>query len=834
MLSKTQLALAISSSLFLSACGGADSSGSPTPPLTKEELKVTVIDGYIENAQVWLESRYDPNYFYENGEITGVTNAAGVAILDVSKVQDLNDFILVVKAQAGKAIDKDHGKTLLNDLIMTANAGEIVTPLTTLVEARVRQGATYAAAKAAVASELGLSADKADLIVSDFIASQDEDAGKVAQAAVSLVASGVMPSTQNDARSALLLTQEASALFAVYEKATDNQIVVEANGQLTLVDKVDTDGDKIIDALDAFPNDAAEWYDSDQDGIGNNKDAFEYDPSESSDTDKDGVGDNADVFENDPKEWADTDKDGIGNNADLDDDDDGYPDAEDNQPLVKLASPQTYGECLASLPKFENSDLINAGAKDARAYAVKQVRNGTEETFKQVERYLNTQTALPKGEVSESMIDVWQITSFFADKAVDADNPYTSEFEYIGADSGIYYGFNEAMYRWWGIRTDATDLSGLILNEPQKSSVTRLSPWNPQHPVTYVDAQTTTYQGKRIIPSTLGYREVCVTSYEQTLMLGETLQDSYQPALKVVESGQIFMDYANTPLKYTRDYNEYAPDKPETPTQSRTGYVKELAGVVSSGDLFGANPYHYLSGTKTPQTLEQCLADLPKGVLADVGDVAQYDIKREKNAENQQWGTYNWYLKTANSATWQGQSNLIQSQLIGQLYSDESKLGLPNTFTETYYETADKTWVGLIGQEGNSKDIKWGSVVTSRKDVASDEFAYLPSFVETTLDPINKHTQYLNWSRANASTSEVFAGKERISYTIDGVEYDLETCRIYSDEQVTYFDQHTSPLAVESKVQTTWFDNNGVVKRERFGSNWKKETWHRVSVNQQK
>ncbi len=71
------------------------------------------------------------------------------------------------------------------------------------------------------------------------------------------------------------------------------------------VSDIDTDGDGIPDAGDAFPNDPTEWADTDNDGVGDNTDAFPFDPTES----------------------VDTDGDGIGNNADTDDDGDGMPDA---------------------------------------------------------------------------------------------------------------------------------------------------------------------------------------------------------------------------------------------------------------------------------------------------------------------------------------------------------------------------------------------------------------------------------------------------------------------------------------------------------------------------
>ena len=87
----------------------------------------------------------------------------------------------------------------------------------------------------------------------------------------------------------------------------------------------DRDGDGVPDALDAFPDDPAEWADFDGDGIGDRADP---------DDDNDGLADVQDAFPNNPTEWVDTDGDGIGNNADPDDDNDGIPDDQDPFHLV--------------------------------------------------------------------------------------------------------------------------------------------------------------------------------------------------------------------------------------------------------------------------------------------------------------------------------------------------------------------------------------------------------------------------------------------------------------------------------------------------------------------
>jgi FG-GAP repeat protein len=124
----------------------------------------------------------------------------------------------------------------------------------------------------------------------------------------------------------------------------DTALVAASNGSGSsyFISLSDNDGDDVIDAGDAFPNDPTETADTDNDGIGDNadtdddndgtpdiSDALPLNESEDTDTDGDGVGDNTDVFPNDFVESFDTDGDGLGNNFDTDDDNDGISDEED-------------------------------------------------------------------------------------------------------------------------------------------------------------------------------------------------------------------------------------------------------------------------------------------------------------------------------------------------------------------------------------------------------------------------------------------------------------------------------------------------------------------------
>jgi DNA-binding beta-propeller fold protein YncE len=111
-----------------------------------------------------------------------------------------------------------------------------------------------------------------------------------------------------------LIADEMDALVAYLEQIGSEEVTAPTAS--VTPPPVDTDGDGVPDAQDAFPNDPSETTDTDGDGVGNNADAFPNDASETLDTDGDGVGNNADAFPNDASETVDTDGDGIGDNSD--------------------------------------------------------------------------------------------------------------------------------------------------------------------------------------------------------------------------------------------------------------------------------------------------------------------------------------------------------------------------------------------------------------------------------------------------------------------------------------------------------------------------------------
>ena len=118
----------------------------------------------------------------------------------------------------------------------------------------------------------------------------------------------------------------------------------------------DSDGDGIVDAADAAPDDPDDWFDIDGDGIADNADA---------DDDNDGTPDADDPFPLDAEEWADADLDGIGDNAD--------PDVQDlspfRDPALRAAVEAALGKASGATITAEelaSLDELRATGRDIR------------------------------------------------------------------------------------------------------------------------------------------------------------------------------------------------------------------------------------------------------------------------------------------------------------------------------------------------------------------------------------------------------------------------------------------------------------------------------------
>ncbi|GLQ32966.1 hypothetical protein [Litoribrevibacter albus] len=127
--------LALTSALALAGCGGGGGGGSsndggtPTPPAPSGS-EVTVIDGYLENAQICIDR--NRNSTCDTGEtLADATDAEGkITISDEDA-----DYPIIARIIAGETNDADQIGMISSSYELIAEAGsDVVTPFTTLAK----------------------------------------------------------------------------------------------------------------------------------------------------------------------------------------------------------------------------------------------------------------------------------------------------------------------------------------------------------------------------------------------------------------------------------------------------------------------------------------------------------------------------------------------------------------------------------------------------------------------------------------------------------------------------------------------------------------------------
>ena len=166
--------LAASVAIALSGCGGSDggSSGGATPG----GIVITAIDGYLENAQVWVDTNDNLKLDSEDKQLDSNTNANG----EITLPNEYKDKAVFIKAIAGQTIDKTRGLVTSNfDLAATAGA-TVVSPMTNMVVEQMEADSslTLEQAQENVVNSVttsGLEASN-ELIFGDYIADDSQEA----------------------------------------------------------------------------------------------------------------------------------------------------------------------------------------------------------------------------------------------------------------------------------------------------------------------------------------------------------------------------------------------------------------------------------------------------------------------------------------------------------------------------------------------------------------------------------------------------------------------------------------------------------------------------------
>jgi Leucine-rich repeat (LRR) protein len=184
----------------------------------------------------------------------------------------------------------------------------------------------------------------------------------------------------NDPQNRTVAEVKAVVIAEASQTGNEEQDVGELASEETQIEvKVaqkspDIDGDGVLNARDAFPQNAAADKDFDKDGRpdvaffldADGKRTTDINEVESdSDDDNDGVKDINDDFPLNPAESRDTDGDGIGNNQDLDDDGDGKNDSQDRFPLNALEQSDNDNDGIGDNADTDDDNDGVADDKDA-------------------------------------------------------------------------------------------------------------------------------------------------------------------------------------------------------------------------------------------------------------------------------------------------------------------------------------------------------------------------------------------------------------------------------------------------------------------------------------
>lgn len=154
---KFSMLAAAASAVLLAACGGGGGSG---PLSSANVLTGVAVDGYLQGATVFLD--INRNGISDVAEPSTTTDLNGRFALDYSGVTGAITGLPVVVTGG---VDSDTGFGFTGKLaapVESVRQTQVVTPLTTLVDAMVAQGLTtdVASAKQKVASALGLTVEQ--------------------------------------------------------------------------------------------------------------------------------------------------------------------------------------------------------------------------------------------------------------------------------------------------------------------------------------------------------------------------------------------------------------------------------------------------------------------------------------------------------------------------------------------------------------------------------------------------------------------------------------------------------------------------------------------------
>ncbi|WP_028869291.1 Ig domain-containing protein [Psychromonas arctica] len=210
--------IAVSIALALTACGGS-SDGSSGGSSGETSSKLTAIDGYLENAELWVDT--NDNLMLDSGDTKLADNSDENGQFTLTAEQQ--NHAVFVKAIAGETIDSVRG-AVSTDFELSAPAGSsVANPMTNMVIQQLAANPTLSQADAEDAviksiQDTGLTASR-DLIFGDYLI----DTSNQQAQALNIIAESLV---DNADQSFVQQLKIASAVAAEVQK------VVEAQGNL--------------------------------------------------------------------------------------------------------------------------------------------------------------------------------------------------------------------------------------------------------------------------------------------------------------------------------------------------------------------------------------------------------------------------------------------------------------------------------------------------------------------------------------------------------------------------------------------------------------------------
>jgi Cytochrome C oxidase, cbb3-type, subunit III len=205
----------------ITACGGGGGGGA-----SANLLSGVAVDGYLQGATVFLD--LNRNGVKDTGEPATTTDSQGRYTLDYSSVSGSVAGLPIVVTDG---IDSDTGYAFAGRLSAPADlatSAQVVSPLTTLVDAMVAQGMEVSTARAKVATALGLSSAN-DLLLDPLANLVNQPAIYTQQVALQRAVQFLASANQSGSESAHDAQERILRALAVAVRSQTNAVSV---GQL--------------------------------------------------------------------------------------------------------------------------------------------------------------------------------------------------------------------------------------------------------------------------------------------------------------------------------------------------------------------------------------------------------------------------------------------------------------------------------------------------------------------------------------------------------------------------------------------------------------------------